>query len=103
MSTTKDQNRLPKDNMKLRRQLKKGGEIKLPMDDAFYERLHDKIMAAVAETEIKPVSKIEATQELLQRHWRSISQVTLALLLLFGVNKTAGEYILSLWSSSHTV
>lgn len=35
--------------------------VELPMDDAFFDRLHNKIMAGVEKTEIKPQSKWSKT------------------------------------------
>lgn len=41
----------------LLKKLKAEDPIELPMDDAFFDNLHDKIMSSVEKTEIKPVSK----------------------------------------------
>lgn len=43
-----------KENQGLKEQLKREDPIELPMDDMFFDKLHDKIMADVAKTEIKP-------------------------------------------------
>lgn len=45
-----------KENQGLREQLKREDPIELPMDDMFFDKLHDKIMADVAKTEIKPAT-----------------------------------------------
>lgn len=45
-----------KENQGLKEQLKREDPIELPMDDMFFDRLHDKIMANVAKTEIKPAT-----------------------------------------------
>lgn len=50
--------------------LEKEESIDLPMDEAFYERLHDKIMTAVEQTEVKPKTRWEKPRKLLQAHWR---------------------------------
>lgn len=41
--------------------------VELPMDDAFFDKLHDKIMSGVAKTEIKPASKWSKTWVFLER------------------------------------
>jgi len=43
-----------KPNQGLKEQLRREDPIELPMDDMFFDKLHDKIMADVAQTEIKP-------------------------------------------------
>jgi hypothetical protein len=45
-----------KENQGLREQLRREDPIELPMDDMFFDKLHDKIMADVAKTEIKPAT-----------------------------------------------
>lgn len=45
-----------KPNQGLKEQLKREDPIELPMDDMFFDKLHDKIMADVAKTEIKPAT-----------------------------------------------
>ena len=45
-----------KENQGLREQLKREDPIELPMDEMFFDKLHDKIMADVAKTEIKPTT-----------------------------------------------
>lgn len=45
-----------KENQGLKEQLKREDPIELPMDDMFFDRLHDKIMADVAKTEVKPAA-----------------------------------------------
>lgn len=45
-----------KENQGLREQLKREDPIELPMDEMFFDKLHDKIMADVAKTEIKPAA-----------------------------------------------
>jgi hypothetical protein len=41
--------------------------VELPMDDAFFDKLHDKIMSGVEKTEIKPQSKWSKTWVFLER------------------------------------
>ena len=50
-------------------------EVQLPNNQAFYDRLHDKIMARIEDTEMEtPVSpaarSIEKSKRLLRDHWR---------------------------------
>ena len=94
----------------LRKNLKQAGDFELPMDEDFYEKLHNKIMAAVEETEITPLSKLTSTQQLMKRYWRKalpyakgVTQVIMALALLLGSSIKARELVQNFWSSSHTV
>ena len=41
----------------LAKKIKKEDPVELPMDEKFYENLHNQIMAAVEKTEMKPVSR----------------------------------------------
>ncbi len=41
-------------NQGLKEQLKREDPIELPMDDMFFDKLHDKIMAEVDKTDVKP-------------------------------------------------
>ena len=45
-----------KPNQGLKKQLRREDSLELPMDDLFFDKLHDKIMADVAQTEIKPAA-----------------------------------------------
>lgn len=51
----------------LKLKLKKEDPIELPMDDQFFEDMHNKIMAAVEATEIKPQSKWSKARVFLER------------------------------------
>ncbi|MEK6773794.1 MAG: hypothetical protein AABY64_07630 [Bdellovibrionota bacterium] len=66
--------------------LKTADDVELPMEDAFYDRLHDKIMAGVNETEIKKLppwtSFVARPKKYLKSHWKgwlgsSISMIAL--------------------------
>lgn len=59
-----------KENQGLREQLKREDPIELPMDEMFFDKLHDKIMADVAKTEIKPASKWAKPWVFLERQAR---------------------------------
>ena len=47
--------------------LKAEDAIELPMDEQFFDNLHNKIMLSVAKTEIKPVNKWEKTWVFLEQ------------------------------------
>ena len=49
------------------RKLKTEDPVELPMDDIFFDQLHDKIMMAVEKTEVKQVSKWQRTWVFLER------------------------------------
>lgn len=55
---------------KMRKKLKSVDQVELPMDDDFFNRLHDKIMAEVEKTEIKRSPVLLKPRNLLQAHWR---------------------------------
>ena len=55
----------------LKRILKKNDEVELPMDEAFYERLHDKIMRAIDQAEIEVPSIWQKPRRKLLDHWKS--------------------------------
>ncbi len=57
--------------MLLIQKLKAEDPIELPMDEAFFDNLHNKIMLSVEQTEIKPVSKWTKT-------WVFLEQKTMA-------------------------
>lgn len=52
--------------------LKAEDAVELPMDEQFFDNLHNKIMLSVAKTEIKPVKKWEKTWIFLEK--KTISQ-----------------------------
>jgi hypothetical protein len=55
----KPMNRL-KDSMnetRLEKKLKKQDQLELPMDEKFFESLHDRIMSSIEKTEVKPLSR----------------------------------------------
>lgn len=57
---------------KMRKGLKAMEEkIELPMDAAFYDKLHDKIMARVESAEMAPKARLDGTKRFLKGHWRS--------------------------------
>ena len=68
---------------RIERMLAEDAGIEIPMDEAYYDRLHDKIMAAVEETEIKPRPWTEKPLTLLRGHWRSWAAAGGSLMGLF--------------------
>lgn len=85
-----------KANQGLKEQLKREDPVELPMDDMFFDRLHDKIMAEVEKTEVKPTSRWSKTWEFLEckaRYYRPSNNVrTLHVVKmgLVGVSLTLG-------------
>ncbi|MBX2988731.1 MAG: hypothetical protein KF802_12620 [Bdellovibrionaceae bacterium] len=51
--------------------LRSEGDVEIPMDPAYYEALHDRIMSAVAKTEMKPEPWYARPGRLLRAPWRS--------------------------------
>jgi hypothetical protein len=55
---------------KVRKGLKEADNLELPMNEDFFDRLHDKIMAEVEKTDIAPAPPMIASRNLLRKHWR---------------------------------
>lgn len=56
---------------KFRKKIKTADKIKdLPLDDSFFDKLHDKIMAGVEDTEMAPAPVLMMPRSILRRHWR---------------------------------
>lgn len=55
---------------KVRRKLQAADDLDLPMNDDFFDRLHDKIMAEVDKTDIQPAPVLMTPRSLLRAHWR---------------------------------
>lgn len=55
---------------KVRKGLRGQDEFELPMGDDFFDRLHDKIMAEVEQTEIAPPPMLLTPRNMLRAHWR---------------------------------
>lgn len=51
----------------------RANDTQLMLDDAFFERLHDKIMTEVSKTEIKEVTLWHKSRSLLKAHWKDWS------------------------------
>lgn len=68
-----DMNTLDKLRKGLKTAIKNSGkenEYELPMDPAFFDNLHDNIMAKIAETTIEPAPAMLAPRRFLRAHWR---------------------------------
>lgn len=80
---------------KMRQGLKASDNTELPMNEDFFEKLHDKIMAEVEKTEIAPGPVLMTSRRLLRSHWRGwlypaggiVSVVFFAVLLMSPVSK----------------
>lgn len=79
------------------RKMKAEDPIELPMDDMFFDKLHDKIMASVEKTEIKPVSKWEKTWVFLDQKtaWRAKARKAVKLSIA-AVTMTIGLSLINL-------
>lgn len=55
---------------KIRKGLKKADDFEMQMNDDFFEKLHDKIMAEVERTEVAPPPMLMTPRNLLRAHWR---------------------------------
>lgn len=55
---------------KVRKGLKATDDLELPMNDEFFDRLHDKIMAEINTTEMAPAPVLMTPRNLLRSHWR---------------------------------
>lgn len=61
----------PRDRMnKVRKGLRAQDELELPMSEDFFDRLHDKIMAEVEQTDIAPPPMLMTPRNMLRAHWR---------------------------------
>lgn len=56
---------------KMRKGLKAMEEMELPMDPAFYDKLHDKIMARIEHVEMAPKQRLSGPKKFLKTQWRS--------------------------------
>ncbi len=61
-----------KDLNQIKRKLR-SNDTQLMLDDAFFERLHDKIMTEVSKTEVKEVTLWHKSRSLLKAHWKDWS------------------------------
>lgn len=55
---------------KIRKGLKKADDFEMQLNDDFFDKLHDKIMAEVDKTEVSPPPMLMTPRNLLRAHWR---------------------------------
>ncbi|MGE5087121.1 MAG: hypothetical protein ACM3MG_12520 [Bacillota bacterium] len=55
---------------KVRKGLKAQEELELPLNADFFDRLHDKIMSEVEQTEIAPAPFLMTPRNMFRAHWR---------------------------------
>lgn len=75
----------------------------LPTDEEFFNKLHDKIMAAVEKTEIKPVSPWEKPKRLLRANWKSWVVSGGSLMMVLMASLQAPSVVRHFMNDSHTV
>ena len=73
-----------KDLNQIKRKLR-SNDTQLMLDDAFFERLHDKIMTEVSKTEVKEVTLWHKSRSLLKAHWKDWSYPAGGLLALLAL------------------
>ncbi|MBL7672193.1 MAG: hypothetical protein JNM39_17065 [Bdellovibrionaceae bacterium] len=94
-------------NSRLRRTLKQSGETNISLDDAYFERLHDRIMKQIDATKVEPVSQFDAilnrSRSLFKLHAWSFLQLTSAAALFVIFCGKSTDFVQNVWSSSRTV
>ena len=55
---------------KIRKGLKRADDFEMQLNDDFFDKLHDKIMAEVDKTEVAPPPMLMTPRNLLRAHWR---------------------------------
>jgi hypothetical protein len=75
----------------------------LPMDDAFYEKLHDRIMAAVEKTEIEAVSPWAKPRRMIRGHWKAWLVSGSSLMMAFIATVLSPNLAKKALDESHTV
>lgn len=94
----------PKENHgRMRKSLKRAGDIEIPMDPDYYDKLHDRIMSSIEDKEILPASKIEKSKSFLKRNWFNWSQIGLGIFLVAGLGLSTTQRLVELYWSSKTV
>jgi hypothetical protein len=96
---------------KIHRDLKNSGRLETPVDEAYYDRLHDQIMLKIDSTEIQPVSPIRSFlsrsfYNFKQQRWpglRTSLQLGVAASALVIFSLKSADLFQNLWSSSRTV
>ncbi len=75
----------------------------LPEDEAYYTRLHDRIMAAVEQTEVKSPAPWEKPKKALMAHWRSWFISGGSLMMILVASLQAPQVVKSVLDESHVV
>jgi len=88
---------------KVKRSLRRSGDIEIPMDPEFYDRLHDKIMAGIEDKEIQPVSCVQKPIKVVKQNWRGWAQLALGLFLVLGLGISSSQFFQSAFYSTRTV
>ncbi len=65
---------MPKKEFLIKKKLKKEDPLELPMDDSFFEQMHNKIMQALEKTEIKSKAKWSKSRIFLEQQVQSGSK-----------------------------
>jgi len=96
----------PLKNKEVVRALETANDIELPMDPQFYERLHDKIMARVEETEIKKVPGwfmvMARPKKYLRNHWKGWLGTTMSLITAAYLGLQISVHVSKWIPESHT-
>ena len=78
-------------------------ELPLPQGEEYYDDLHDKIMASISTTSIEPLPAFKKEKDLLKRHWRFFSVITMMLALTLVSLKFANGFSSELFQNNHVV
>ncbi len=86
--------------------LKTADDVELPMDEAFYDKLHDKIMARVDDTEIRKLPSwtffVARPKKYLKSHWKEWLGTGLSMIAVGYVGIQAATMASSVIPQSHT-
>ncbi len=83
---------LPKKDFMIKQTLKKEDYLELPMDESFYDKMHEKIMQSVEKTEIQSQSKWSNAQVFLEtssNRYRSVYKKAVKLVVVTLVTSIA--------------
>lgn len=103
MRTRMDSDKTKESFERAHRALKMKLDIEMPLDDAYYERLHDRIMFAVNEKSIEKTPLLFKQKKWVRLNWKNMAQMCAGVLLALGLGQKIGELSGQLWSSSKTV
>lgn len=87
----------------LNRFLKRESDIELPMDPAYYDRLHDKIMQAVAQREVQPQPLFSKSRKFLRSHFRNWLETAGLLTLFVIISGQITPLFVDVMDKTHTV